>query len=121
MGTMNKMLEYVTREQGESMLCFLDSERNPDELDQELKQEVMDSLEEETGIKIWDDLSMEDKIDCIKYVVHNIDDEDFGHSQCCQLIHQATALFLVEEWCKRFNKDDFISIIFDDLDCLANN
>ena len=62
-------------------------------------------------IPIWDDLTVQQKMDALEYVYKNEHDEDFGHSGCCKAIHQATAYYCVK-FLKYIDEEDF----FDDLD-----
>ena len=101
MSTMEKDLEFMIAQASESLLEIV---RDTDEPDLYL------SLERES-VPIWEQLSTDRKIECIKYVRENPEDEDFGHSQCCSPIHQATAYFLVQ-WYREQDSEVF----FDDLD-----
>lgn len=93
----------------------------PDELSAELGEPPIGDFafefELDHEVPIWDDLTLEQKIEAIQYVVKNENNEDFGHSGCCKAVHQATAYFLVE-----YFKSLDSEIFFDDLDfMMADN
>ena len=98
---MGKDLEFMIAQASESLLEIVNDTDEPD---------LYLSLENQ-NVPIWDQLSTHRKIECIEYVRENPEDEDFGHSQCCDPIHQATAYFLVE-WYRELDSEVF----FDDLD-----
>lgn len=67
-------------------------------------------------LPVWDDLSTEERLEAIRYVKENKNNEDFSHSGLCKPVHQATAFFLVE-WLKTQETEYF----FDDLDFMADD
>jgi len=78
-----------------------------------LEWDLVEDVDTGYRIPIWDDLTVQQKMDALEYVYKNEHDEDFGHSGCCKAIHQATAYYCVK-FLQHIDEDE--ANFFDDLD-----
>jgi hypothetical protein len=109
MDLFDKILEFSA----ETILYVIDEGDNYEDDLRYIKFNFFDEVTP-SGIPFWEELSCQEKIDSIRYVLENPNDEDFGHSQCCKPVHQATAYFLFAF----FETMDLTEELFDDLDFL---